>query len=272
MTSNDAALGNGREIDTLAVDGAAAEELFAVVDLLEQRPTLERSLTQPSASSTERSELAKRVFGPHIGQRALDIVCSVVASSIHDPRELPEVVERRSVEGLLLEAHRSGELEQVVAELHAFARLVETNRGLSDALRNRGIPVVHRQALVSKLIDGKVRPISAQLLRRAASGRDRTLARSVAGYLDLAAALAQRHSAHVTVAKPLDAQRTERLRRALEARAGGPVFLQIDVDPAVLGGIDVRIGENIIESTLAGRLHHARRLLNTSSSKVGRNG
>ena len=78
----------------------------------------------------------------------------------------------------------------------------------------------------------------------------------------MAAALAGERIAQVTVARPLDEAREERLRRALEARVGGPVSLQIEVDEKVLGGMSITLGEHIFESTVAGRLDEARRLLN----------
>jgi len=68
--------------------------------------------------------------------------------------------------------------------------------------------------------------------------------------------------ARVTVARPLDEGRTERLRRALEARVGGPVLLRITVDESVIGGMSVDLGTHVFESTVAGRLDEARRLLN----------
>jgi len=79
----------------------------------------------------------------------------------------------------------------------------------------------------------------------------------------MAASLAGQQIARVTVARPLDEARTERLRRALEAQVGGPVTLQVEVDPEVLGGMNIVLGDHIIESTTAGRLDDARRLLTT---------
>ena len=67
--------------------------------------------------------------------------------------------------------------------------------------------------------------------------------------------------ARVTVARPLDEARIARLKTALTAQVGGPVNLQISVDPAVLGGISVAIDDDVYESTVAARLEDARRQL-----------
>ncbi|MEO7587751.1 MAG: F0F1 ATP synthase subunit delta, partial [Arachnia sp.] len=137
------------------------------------------------------------------------------------------------------------------------------NAELSDSLRNRSFPLEARRALVARLSADRVHPVSARLLARAAAARVRTLPLTVASYLDVAARLAEQQIAKVTVARPLDEERTERLRRALEATVGAPISLQIEIDPSVLGGMDVQLGDHIIESTVAGRLDDARRLLTT---------
>ena len=273
MKSHDSAMSAlDREVGTLAVDAAAAGELFAVVDALEQQASVRRALCDPSAAVEQRQELATRLFGDRVSASALDVLQRAIAQNLPSGKVLGEAIERQAVRSLLMAARDQQQLPQVQDELHSFARLVERNPQLSDALRNRALPVENRQALVSHLSESRVLPISAQLLRRAAEGRVRNLPLTVDSYLDLAAAVGQHNVASVTVARPLDAERTERLRQALEAQVGGPVSLQIDVDPRVLGGIDVQLGTEIIESTVAGRLADARRLLKTSPSKVGRNG
>jgi F-type H+-transporting ATPase subunit delta len=77
----------------------------------------------------------------------------------------------------------------------------------------------------------------------------------------MAARLAGQRIAKVTVARELDAGRVSRLRSALEAQVGAPVSLQVTVDPAVLGGVNVSLGDDVYESTVAARLEDARRQL-----------
>lgn len=273
MNARDAAMSAlDREIDTLAVDAGAADELFAVVDLLEAQPPLRRALSDPGASAESRVALARKVLGSRVSEKALTVLAEVVSGNRGDGLKLAAVLERQGVRAVLRTAQSTGTLPQVQAELHSFARTVERNHELSDALRNRAIPLEHRRALVSRLITGRTAPATSQLLSRAAAGRARTLPLTVDSYLELAASMAGEQVARVTVAHPLDDQRLARLRTALEAQVGRPVSLQIDVDPRVLGGMNIQLGEDIIESTVAGRLNDARRLLNTSPSKVGRNG
>ncbi|MCC2593057.1 F0F1 ATP synthase subunit delta [Tessaracoccus sp. OS52] len=264
MSKRDAAISSlDAKADAIALDAAAASELFGVVDLLDGQPPLRRSLSDPSAAPEARVQLAEKLFAGRLSAPALSVLSAVVGSSGLSARRLVGAVERQGVRGLLREALRSGELARVQAELHSFATTVREDAALADALRNRSIPIAARRELIDRLAAAKVHPITAELLSRAAAARVRNLPVTVSTYLDMAAVLGNQQIAKVTVARPMDEQRLERLRKALVNQEGGEIVLQVEVDPEVLGGMRVQVGDHIIESTVAGRLEDARRLLNT---------
>ena len=264
MKARDAALlALDAKIDAMSVDAGAADELFAVVDLLEAQAPLRRSLSDPSASPEDRSGLAERLFGDRISPTAMAVLSEVARASFAGGRRLVNALEAQGVRALLRQARSSGDLVRVQQDLHGFAAVVDSSAELSDSLRNRTYPLDARRALVARLTADRVHPISARLLARATAARVRTLPLTVSSYLSMAAKFSNQQIAMVTVARPLDEARTERLRNALEAQVGGPVSLQVEVDPAVMGGMDVKLGDHIIESTVAGRLDDARRLLTT---------
>lgn len=273
MKASDVARGElDRAVDAMGVDPSAADELFAVVDVLQGHPTLQRALSDPSASPEARQALAQRLFGGQVGPGALSVISAVVQEHLPKSSLLPDMLERQGIRALLTSAANANRIQQVQHELHSFGRVVAGNPQLSDALRNRALPLENRRAVVSRLTQDKVHPVTAQLLERANAGRSRNLPRTIDSYLELAASMAHQQVARVTVAKPLSQEHEQRLQRALESQVGGPVSLQIDVDPRVLGGIDIHLGTEVIESTVAGRIADARRLLKTSPAKVGRNG
>lgn len=264
MKARDAALlALDAKTDALSVDAGAADELFAVVDLLESQAPLRRSLSDPSATGEHRAALATRLFGNRVSAAALAVLTEVARTTFPSGRRLVDALERQGVRVLLSAARGSGDLDRVQQELYAFATTVDSDHELADALRNRTFPLEARRTLVARLVAGQVHPITESLLSRAAAARVRTLPLTVASYLTMAATSSGQQVARVTVARPLDEARTQRLRRALESQVGGPVWLQVKVDPAVLGGMDVTLGDDIIESTTAGRLEDARRLLTT---------
>jgi ATP synthase F1, delta subunit len=248
--------------DAIKVDEAAADELFAVVDLLEAQPPLRRSLSDPSASAVDRQALARRLFESRLGAAALSVVTEAASRPWSSGRIMIEAIERQGVRGLLRVANERGELKRVQDELHQFVMLIDGSPELSDALRNRGRSIADRRALITRLLADRVAPVTERLTSRAAAARVRTVPLTLSSYLALAADLAGEKIARVTVARPLDQGRTERLRRALEARVGGPVLLQIEVDENLIGGMSVDLGAQVFESTVAGRLNEARRLLN----------
>jgi F-type H+-transporting ATPase subunit delta len=86
---------------------------------------------------------------------------------------------------------------------------------------------------------------------------------TVEGYLRLAAATQQRQVAVVTVARPLDDDQRARLQSVLSEKLNRQLTLQVLVDPTVLGGARVRVGDEVIEGTVAGRLSAAREQLTT---------
>ena len=61
------------------------------------------------------------------------------------------------------------------------------------------------------------------------------------------------------VARALSASDQERLAAALTRQYGRPVHLNIVIDPEVLGGLRVEIGDDVIDGTVVSRLDDARR-------------
>jgi F-type H+-transporting ATPase subunit delta len=78
---------------------------------------------------------------------------------------------------------------------------------------------------------------------------------------DLAAAQRKRMVAQVRVARPLSQDQTQRLVGTLSSLKGREVRLNVALDPEVLGGIHVVIGDEVIDGTVASRLEQAHRAI-----------
>ena len=89
--------------------------------------------------------------------------------------------------------------------------------------------------------------------------RGRRLDRVLAAYLDLAANRRDELTALVTGASALTEQQAARLRTQLETMYGKSVSLQTVVDPHVLGGIRVQVGDEVMDGTISRRIDQARR-------------
>ena len=78
---------------------------------------------------------------------------------------------------------------------------------------------------------------------------------------DLAATQRERVVAEVRVAAPLDPEQEQRLGAALARLKGRTVRLNVAVDPSVIGGVYVKVGDEVIDGTVASRLEQARRVV-----------
>jgi F-type H+-transporting ATPase subunit delta len=242
------------DLDSLAAD------LFAVVDALDSSVALRRALTDPSTPAEGRQQLVHGLLDAKVSKTAVDIVDQGAGMRWAGGRTFTAALERQAVRAQLIQADRAGDLENTEDELFRFARTVEGNPGLRDALAGRSVPVGQRQDLVGELLAGRATEATIALAKRAVVARERTFAHTIEGFVDLAAAQKNRVVATVWVAEPLTDQQRDRLRAALSTQAGREVVLQEIVDPNVVGGVRVELGDDVVEGTVAARLAAARRL------------
>ena len=244
------------ESDMAALPG----DLFAVVDALESSAALRRAITDPGAPEESRRRLVHSLLDGKVSATAADMVADAAAMRWSGGRTFAAALDRQAVRAQLIEADRNGYLEETEDELFRFARTVEGNPELRNALGDRAVALQGREALVDQLLTGKVNAATAALAKRAVRARERTFAHTIEGFVTLAAALKNRVVATVRVAQPLDAEQRNRLRETLSAQVGRQVAVQEVIDPQVLGGVRVELGDEVIEGTVAGRLEQARRL------------
>lgn len=245
-------------LDRVPVNDVLADELFAVVDLLAGSASLRRALTDPAIPAERRQALAGGLLGSRIGETALGLVVEAVGKRLGGTALL-DGIERQAVRALLKSAQNNGSLDEVEDQLFRFGRVVDGDPELRGAITDRTASLERRSALVDQLLAGKAAPETVRLVRRALAARERNFFRTLDGYIELAAGARNRVIATVRVAKPLDLQQRERLEAALARQVGREVALQEIVEPELIGGIRVEIGDEVIEGTVAGRLEAVRR-------------
>ncbi len=243
-----------RALDAHEAGPALADDLFAVTDLLAGQPRLRNALADPTMPDDRRRELVGGLLTGRVSAAATAVVAEAAALKWAGPAVLTAAVERQAVRALLTHAQTGGTLDTVEEELFRFARTVDTEPTLRAALDNAAAPVELRRALVDDLLAAKARPETRTLARRAIGTSSRTFAGGVDAQLKLAAALRRRAIATVTVAQPLSEAQRDRLSDALVVQLGRQVNLHVVVDPSVLGGARVQVGDEVIEGTVAGKL------------------
>jgi F-type H+-transporting ATPase subunit delta len=152
-------------------------------------------------------------------------------------------------------ARAEGSLPQVENELFSVARTFESNDELREALTDQSLPAERRQAIVENLLGGKASPIAINLVSFiVGAGRARDLPAIIDRVVERAAAERKHVVAEVRSAVSLDAKRRDKLAKALSKNLGLDVEVKVIVDPSVIGGAAVRVGDTVIDGTVRHRL------------------
>ena len=249
-----------RMLDDKQVGDSFAADLFAVVDALEASPTLRRAVTDPGTPESARRALVHGLLDGKVDTAAVDLVAEAATLRWAGGRTFAAALERQAVRAQLVVADRRGELEDVEDQLFRFARLVESSPDMRNVLADRAIDRNRRQELIGELLRGRATESTSVLAKRAVAARERTFGQTIEGYVTLAAAQKNRVVATVRVAKPLSDDQRDRLRAALTRQVSRQVTIQEVIDPDILGGVRVELGDEVFEGTVSGRLEAARRL------------
>ena len=237
-----------------------AAELFAVVDALGGSVALRRAITDPGTPEQARAGLAHGLFDPRVSAAVAGFVADAATHRWNGGRTFVDALEREAVRAQLYTADADQTLEETEDELFRFARTVESNPEVRNALADRAAPLAVRQELVDNLLAGRATASTAVLARRAVVARERTFAHTIEGFIALAAQQKNRVVATVRVAQPLSGDQRSRLQAALARQSGRDVVVQEIIDPTVLGGVRVELGDEVVEGTVSGRLEDAKRL------------
>ncbi|SEO22598.1 F0F1 ATP synthase subunit delta [Actinacidiphila rubida] len=247
--------------DNTSVDVAKlADELAAVTVLLDRESTLRRALTDPAQPGDAKAALAQRLLGGQLGSDALDVVTGMVRARWSQSRDLVDSLEELADSADLIASERAGGLDDVEDELFRFGRIVGGSGELRAALTDRVVGTEAKTRLLHQLLDGRANPVTERLvIRLVTAPRGRSLDGGIESLSKLAAARRGRMVAEVVSATPLSDRQKERLGDALASIYGRRVHLNLDVDPAVLGGVRVRVGDEVINGSIADRLDEAAR-------------
>lgn len=238
---------------------ALSDDLAAVGAALDGDVSLRRLLTDPSRDPQQRAALVSALLTGKLGEPAVELVVGMVRGRWSQPRDLADAVDVLATEAELALAERAGALDAVEDDLFRFGRILAAEPELAAGLSER-IPAAQRTALVDSLLAGKANPSALRLIRRlVAAPRGRSVVAGVEELSRIAAARRERLTALVTAAVPLTEAQRDRLSGILARAYGREVRLNVELDQELIGGMTIRIGDDIIDGSIAGRLAEASR-------------
>ena len=168
---------------------------------------------------------------------------------------------------LFQEVDRLELIDDIEDELVRFARILDSSRGLRHALGDPSTAVAQRVALAGDLLRGKVLVATARLVTYVLeAGHIRDLVGTLEWVAGLAAEERGRRVAEVRSAVELDDDEYIRLVEALERTAGRPVKVRVQIEPSLLGGMAVEIGDTVIDGSVRHRLDQLRETLAPSTA------
>ncbi|HET6731147.1 F0F1 ATP synthase subunit B/delta, partial [Mycobacterium sp.] len=229
-----------------------------VVKMLRSHALLARHLADPSADSAAKVVLAERVLSGKVSDSALDVLRTAVSQRWSSTSDLIRGIQYIARLALLVRAERDGQIEDVEDQLFRFSRILDSEPRLITLLGEYTAPLDGRISLLNNVLQRRASKDAADLLRQTVDLLHGERAdEAVRELANLAVSRRGEVVAHVSAAGELSEAQESRLTELLTRIYGHPVSLQLDVNPELLGGLTIAVGDEVIDGSLASKLSAA---------------
>ena len=243
-------------------------ELFTITKVLDDSIQLERALTDPSRPVADKVAVQKELLGDNAHPMTMEIMTDLVSRRWSRARDIANAVEDFGVDAMMYYADATDATLQVSIELSE----------LHSALLN--LPVVRaklydyqatseaRVKLFREVFSGKtLNKVTMRLAEHATCNLRRRR------YLETIQWLINKFSRHmgesmvtVTTATPLKKEQIKRLVEVYSAKVGRQVHINSVVDPTVLGGMRIQVGDEVTDNTVVAQLQNLHRKVQTEAT------
>jgi ATP synthase F0 subunit b/ATP synthase F1 delta subunit len=232
-----------------------ADDLASLVKLLRREALLARHLADPSLDPARKVSLAERVLSGKVSDSALDVLRTAVSQRWSSNSDLIHGVQHIARLTLLVRAERDDQIEDVEDQLFRFSRILDSEPRLSSLLSEYTAPLDRRISLLNNVLGSQASKNTADLLRQTVEllhgERSDDAVRELA---NLAVSRRGEVVAKVGAAAELSDAQRDRLTELLTRIYGHPISLQLDLNPALLGGLTIAVGDEVIDGSLASKL------------------
>jgi ATP synthase F1 delta subunit len=235
-----------------------SSELVAVAKMLDREIVVTRYLTLPAEDAAPRARLIERLLSGKVGDATLDVLRTAVSERWSANSDLVDAIEHVSRQALLEVAERDDQVDEVEDQLFRFSRILDAQPRLAILLGDYSVPVERRVGLLRNVLDAAssgVNSIAVALLSQTVELlRGQPAEEAVLFLAEVAVARRGEVVAQVSAAAELSAAQATRLTEVLSRIYGHPVTVQLQIDAALLGGLLIAVGDEVIDGTLSSRL------------------
>ena len=254
-TALDAAV---KGVDAQAASTLSAE-LFFAADVLGSNISVRRALTDTSRDAAAKGTLIKDLLASKVGTAAVGLLTELSALRWSGAKDLVQVIEQLAIEAEATAANISGELDRVENEMFVVSNTISNSSELRKAFKSDAQSA--KAQLAADLLKNASSSTTKLVSHMVNSWRGRSIESAFADYQWALAARRNRVIALVRIAAPISQAQQDRLAEALNKQVGQPVRMNIEIDPAVLGGVSVKFADEMVDGSVSNRLAGAARAL-----------
>jgi F-type H+-transporting ATPase subunit delta len=254
-TALDAAV---KGVDAQAASTLSAE-LFFAADVLGSNISVRRALTDTSRDAAAKGTLIKDLLASKVGAATVSLLTELSALRWSGAKDLVQVIEQLAIEAEATAANISGDLDRVENEMFVVSTTISNSSELRKAFKSDAD--VAKSQLVAELLKNASSSTTKLVSQMVNSWRGRSIESAFADYQWALAARRNRVIALVRIAAPISQAQQDRLAAALDKQVGQPVRMNIEIDPAVLGGVSVKFADEMVDGSVSNRLAGAARAL-----------
>ncbi|QNE15072.1 F0F1 ATP synthase subunit delta [Pseudarthrobacter sp. NBSH8] len=246
-----------------------AKELFGILGTVDSSAGLRRALTDPSRTGAEKSALVRQLVGGKVSAEAADIAGGLASSRWASARDIGDALETLAATVVIAVAENKSAvsasgisgLEELENDLFSFNQAVASNHEVQRALSEPQASAAAKTGLARKLNPGAGEEANVLIAQAVAQPRGIKPTRLVARFAELAAKRQQRWIATVSVTRSLTETQFARLQSGLNSLYGRELKINITVDPELIGGIRVQVGDEVLDASVITRLGQLHRQL-----------
>ena len=242
-------------------------ELFTITSALDHNIQLERALTAPSRPVEDKVAVVKTLIGDQAHPLVMEIMSDLVSRRWSRVSDIANAVEDFGVDGMMYYADYTNTTLQgsvELAELHsALLNLPVVRTKLYDATVSSEARV---KLLYSLIGDADFTKVTKRLAEHASCNlRNRRYLQTIQWLINKFSRHMGESMVTVTTATPLSKEQVEKLIAIYSAKTGHPVHINSVVDPTVMGGMRIQVGDEVTDNTVVAQLQHLQRTVKATA-------